>query len=302
MPRKDKEYCTYWIFNGECAFTHSPRGCKYKHEMPRDPKTMAEVGLKALPKWWTDRNKTTLKSNPWRHQASNAQRAGSNCAQQFGITVESMSAPKGVDDHAQAITGPLTRMTDQVTLRDSLGPLRATPQTPRTTSLTSRFSPMTSVPTTTASNGASNLSGRLPQSSLAAQPTTATTTTTTTEASNEQSSAQTNSAATRPSEQAILDTASLYKHWLDGEQNSTSRMSLTSFAPPQRPETPQVSRSSHDRNQSLNGFWDITTGQLYSKPIRYFPTTSSFAGAVGDIGKQDRRGFGNLIDLETGEA
>ena len=58
IAKKDKEYCTYWIFHGECAFTHSARGCKFKHEMPRDAKTMAEVGLKALPKWWTDRTRT----------------------------------------------------------------------------------------------------------------------------------------------------------------------------------------------------------------------------------------------------
>ncbi|KAI9756130.1 MAG: hypothetical protein M1815_004107 [Lichina confinis] len=57
IAKKDKEYCTYWIFHGECAFTHSARGCKFKHEMPRDAKTMADVGLKALPKWWTDRTR-----------------------------------------------------------------------------------------------------------------------------------------------------------------------------------------------------------------------------------------------------
>ncbi|KAI9849811.1 MAG: hypothetical protein M1837_000024 [Sclerophora amabilis] len=62
----DKEFCTYWIFHGECAFTHSPSGCKFKHEMPTDLETMNRVGLKHLPMWWLDKNGATLTDNNWR--------------------------------------------------------------------------------------------------------------------------------------------------------------------------------------------------------------------------------------------
>ncbi|KAI9673683.1 MAG: hypothetical protein M1817_002321 [Caeruleum heppii] len=54
-PPSEKTYCTHWVFHGECAFIHSPSGCRFKHEMPTDPETMASVGLKTLPKWWTSK-------------------------------------------------------------------------------------------------------------------------------------------------------------------------------------------------------------------------------------------------------
>ncbi|KAI9788413.1 MAG: hypothetical protein M1816_006938 [Peltula sp. TS41687] len=73
--RKEKEYCTYWLFHGECAFIHSVKGCKFKHEMPQDAKTMAEVGLKGLPKWWLDRARTTHRcTTDWRMHGGNGLR------------------------------------------------------------------------------------------------------------------------------------------------------------------------------------------------------------------------------------
>ena len=61
-----KIYCTHWIFHGECAFIHSSRGCRFKHEMPLDPEIMAQVGLKAHPKWWVERQSVTLRDLDWR--------------------------------------------------------------------------------------------------------------------------------------------------------------------------------------------------------------------------------------------
>jgi len=49
-----KEYCTYWIRTGECAYTQ--QGCKYKHEMPPDKSTLLKVfGTDVWPKWWIER-------------------------------------------------------------------------------------------------------------------------------------------------------------------------------------------------------------------------------------------------------
>jgi len=49
-----KEYCTYWIRTGECAYTQ--QGCKYKHEMPPNKSTLLKVfGTDVWPKWWIER-------------------------------------------------------------------------------------------------------------------------------------------------------------------------------------------------------------------------------------------------------
>lgn len=49
-----KEFCSYWIRTGECAFTQ--QGCKYKHEMPPDRITLKRVfGIDQWPKWWIER-------------------------------------------------------------------------------------------------------------------------------------------------------------------------------------------------------------------------------------------------------
>ncbi|KAI9850359.1 MAG: hypothetical protein M1838_005806 [Thelocarpon superellum] len=69
-----KTYCTHWLFHGECAFTHSLKGCMFKHEMPQDAETMSDVGLKTLPKWWIDRQNAELRDASWR--ASHGGKAG----------------------------------------------------------------------------------------------------------------------------------------------------------------------------------------------------------------------------------
>ena len=44
-----KEYCTYWIRTGECAYAR--QGCLYKHEMP-DMATLERLGFRSVPRWW----------------------------------------------------------------------------------------------------------------------------------------------------------------------------------------------------------------------------------------------------------
>ncbi|KXS96889.1 hypothetical protein AC578_6233 [Pseudocercospora eumusae] len=50
-----QEYCNFWIMNGYCAF--SAHSCCYRHEMP-DEKKLADIGIKATPRWWLERNVT----------------------------------------------------------------------------------------------------------------------------------------------------------------------------------------------------------------------------------------------------
>lgn len=45
-----KIYCSHWVRTGECDFTQT--GCLYKHEMPRDLKTLRGIGLSKVPTWW----------------------------------------------------------------------------------------------------------------------------------------------------------------------------------------------------------------------------------------------------------
>lgn len=51
IPDPDKkEYCTYWLRTGECAFTQ--QGCLYKHEMPATLEKLQELGFRRWPEWW----------------------------------------------------------------------------------------------------------------------------------------------------------------------------------------------------------------------------------------------------------
>lgn len=49
---KAKTYCSYWIRHGECDYYQ--QGCLYKHEMPRDPETLATLGLRDIPQWYRE--------------------------------------------------------------------------------------------------------------------------------------------------------------------------------------------------------------------------------------------------------
>ncbi|KAF2003624.1 hypothetical protein P154DRAFT_428596, partial [Amniculicola lignicola CBS 123094] len=61
-----KEYCTYWIKTGECAFTI--QGCRYKHEMP-SPAILKEIGFNTIPLWWKERS--ALKRQTWMERRMN---------------------------------------------------------------------------------------------------------------------------------------------------------------------------------------------------------------------------------------
>ncbi|KAF2020933.1 hypothetical protein BU24DRAFT_469682 [Aaosphaeria arxii CBS 175.79] len=56
-----KEYCTYWIRTGECAYT--AEGCKFKHDMPSMNK-LRELGFTRLPLWWKEKTAVRLQQ-PW---------------------------------------------------------------------------------------------------------------------------------------------------------------------------------------------------------------------------------------------
>ncbi|KAI9658192.1 MAG: hypothetical protein M1831_004039 [Alyxoria varia] len=46
-----KVYCSFWIRTGTCDYLQ--QGCKYRHEMPKDPQQLQEItGLTDTPKWY----------------------------------------------------------------------------------------------------------------------------------------------------------------------------------------------------------------------------------------------------------
>ncbi|RMZ90635.1 hypothetical protein DV736_g2123, partial [Chaetothyriales sp. CBS 134916] len=49
-----KEYCSYWLRNGECDYAQ--QGCLYKHEMPFDKATLERVGLRDIPRWYREKH------------------------------------------------------------------------------------------------------------------------------------------------------------------------------------------------------------------------------------------------------
>lgn len=81
-----KEYCSFWIRNGECDYeqqggsnlttisaqpyqslTRSNIGCKFKHEMPHDPAVLSKLCLRDIPKWYRDKHHVrSLRSGEWK--------------------------------------------------------------------------------------------------------------------------------------------------------------------------------------------------------------------------------------------
>ena len=61
-PSAKKEYCTHWIFKGECEFTQ--KGCKFKHEIPFDKETRERIGVGEIPLWF----KQSRHWGPWLQQ------------------------------------------------------------------------------------------------------------------------------------------------------------------------------------------------------------------------------------------
>ncbi|KAI9805644.1 MAG: hypothetical protein M1833_005136 [Piccolia ochrophora] len=124
-----KEYCTHWIFHGECAFTHSPRGCKFKHEMPLDREGLAKVGLKDVPKWWLERYRPRLIDREWRPPVGASTRLGGDPAAPFQL-------PAAPSDPHFSPKNPSTPRTPAFPGSASVGlppPLQPTKLAPSTT-------------------------------------------------------------------------------------------------------------------------------------------------------------------------
>jgi hypothetical protein len=62
-----KEYCTYWIKNGECAYMSY--NCKFRHEMPTMMK-LRELGFTRQPRWWREKSAIGVRSPTWMEQRS----------------------------------------------------------------------------------------------------------------------------------------------------------------------------------------------------------------------------------------
>jgi hypothetical protein len=67
-----KEYCTYWIKNGECAYMSY--NCKFKHEMPTMMK-LRELGFTRQPRWWREKSAIGVRSPTWMEQRSASRNA-----------------------------------------------------------------------------------------------------------------------------------------------------------------------------------------------------------------------------------
>jgi hypothetical protein len=60
-----KEYCTYWIKCGDCAYTSY--NCKFKHDMPSRVK-LRELGFRDFPQWWKDKSAIGTRAPTWMEQ------------------------------------------------------------------------------------------------------------------------------------------------------------------------------------------------------------------------------------------
>jgi hypothetical protein len=60
-----KEYCTYWIKCGDCAYTSY--NCKFKHDMPSRVK-LRELGFRDFPQWWKDKSAIGARAPTWMEQ------------------------------------------------------------------------------------------------------------------------------------------------------------------------------------------------------------------------------------------
>ncbi|OXV11686.1 hypothetical protein Egran_00555 [Elaphomyces granulatus] len=62
-PRRKKMFCSFWLRHGECDYEQ--QGCRFKHEMPTDLKTLEVLGLRDIPLWYREKHKlpSLLQSN-----------------------------------------------------------------------------------------------------------------------------------------------------------------------------------------------------------------------------------------------
>ena len=74
-----KIYCTYWIQTGNCNYMQE--GCRYKHEIPKDPETRRAIGFREFPNWPREELPINTKPapalhKPWRRQDGRHERPG----------------------------------------------------------------------------------------------------------------------------------------------------------------------------------------------------------------------------------
>jgi len=102
-----KEYCTYWIRTGECAYTQ--QGCKYKHEMPPDRSTLLKIfGTDVWPKWWVEREHEHKMRNRGNTSGSGEQMSPPKYPQAMGGRRDMMSGNSWRPDVARKPMTPVT--------------------------------------------------------------------------------------------------------------------------------------------------------------------------------------------------
>ena len=67
-----KIWCTYWMATGNCNYTQE--GCKFKHEMPKDPEVLRALGFREIPAWYRqemaalNKPRAAMNNKSWRNQ------------------------------------------------------------------------------------------------------------------------------------------------------------------------------------------------------------------------------------------
>ncbi|ORX94209.1 hypothetical protein BCR34DRAFT_608338 [Clohesyomyces aquaticus] len=115
-----KEYCSYWIKTGECAYQQ--QGCKYKHEMPPLDVLREKVGLWRVPQWWKE--KTALRpAGTWaegRLKNNNEGRESSNEPEDTSLwrpTLQRRHRGEADESHQNFIDGTAISKADAAALR-----------------------------------------------------------------------------------------------------------------------------------------------------------------------------------------
>ena len=109
--------------------------------MPQDPETMAAVGLKSLPKWWIDRQTSSIRRNDWRVSEMPIQSPSDDAASPFMLPLlrSTESNPRSGYQSTQplAISSPTSPSASQFTSKANLWREFAVLETPESINLTS---------------------------------------------------------------------------------------------------------------------------------------------------------------------
>ena len=107
-----KEYCTFWLRNGDCDFMQ--QGCLYKHELPRTPDEWVSIGFQHVPKWikqsspeWATRVSLTLKENLSKRASSRNFQHRRSHSERVSQTQSLSSGASNSYDISDALPSPL---------------------------------------------------------------------------------------------------------------------------------------------------------------------------------------------------